>query len=161
MTMLHQWAHQWGVQPEAVADLQRRMGLDSPGLPRGVAEGSNEAAVSVRVRLVAACHGVHLWRNNVGAMPDQTGRWVRFGLCNDSKGMNEAFKSGDLIGCRPVTIEPHMVGWRVGQFVSREVKAAGWHYTGTPRETAQLRWAELVMSLGGDAQFTTGSEAHP
>lgn len=152
MTTLHQWAHQWGVSPEAVADLQQRMGT-APAAP-GDHGGDNEAAVSVRVRLDAARQGVHLWRNNVGAMQDQTGRWVRFGLCNDSKQMNEAFKSGDLIGCRPVTVEPHMVGWRIGQFVSREVKAAGWRFHGTERELAQLKWIELVMSLGGDAQFT-------
>lgn len=155
MTMLHSWAAHWSIPLEAVADLQRRMGLDAAPVVSSH-DGDSEAAASVRVRLSHAREGCHLWRNNVGAMQDESGRWVRFGLANDSKQMNAAFKSGDLIGCRPVVIEPHMVGWRMGQFVSREVKAPGWRFKATEREIAQLRWAELVCSLGGDAQFTTG-----
>jgi len=30
---------------------------------------------------------------------------------------------------------------------------AGWHFLGTKREEAQLRWAELIASMGGDACF--------
>lgn len=155
MTMLYAWAQQWGIPLDAVYDLQRRMGLDAQPVA-GAADGDSETAASVRVKLAAARAGTHLWRNNVGAMQDETGRWMRFGLANDSKRMNEAFKSGDLIGCKPVVIQPHMVGWRMGQFVSREVKAPGWRFKATERELAQLRWIELVCSLGGDAQFTTG-----
>lgn len=155
MTMLYAWAEQWGIPLPAVYDLQRRMGLDAQPVS-GSGVGDSEAAASVRVKLAAARTGCHLWRNNVGAMCDDSGRWVRFGLANDSKQMNEAFKSGDLIGCKPVTIEPRMIGWRIGQFVSREVKAPGWSFKATERELAQLRWVELVCSLGGDAQFTTG-----
>lgn len=154
MTMLHSWAAHWGVPLEAVADLQRRMGLDGHTVAPGT-EGQSEAAVQVRERLRQAQQGVCVWRNNVGALQDQTGRWVRYGLANDSKQMNESFKSGDLIGCRPVTIEPCMVGWRIGQFVSIECKEVGWKYRGTGREPAQLRWLELVASLGGHARFAS------
>jgi hypothetical protein len=49
-----------------------------------------------------------------------------------------------------------MVGYTIGQFVSREIKIPGWKFQNTEREQAQLKWAELIISLGGDACFTTG-----
>lgn len=99
---------------------------------------------------------MRLWRNNVGGTYTEEGSFLRYGLANDSKQMNDAIKSHDLIGIRPVLIEQHHVGKIIGQFVSREVKAAGWKYRGTKREEAQLRWAELIASLGGDACFANG-----
>lgn len=154
MTMLDEWARTWAVSDSALMDLRARMGI-VPGVKLGEVDGG-EAAASVRVRLESARLGITMWRNNVGALEDERGRWVRYGLCNDSKQLNEKVKSGDLIGIRPITITPQMVGYRVGQFVSREMKAPGWKYSGTPREVAQLAWADLVTSLGGDARFTTG-----
>lgn len=155
MTALYTWGAKWGVPLEALHDLQVQMGLAQPATHQPGADGS-EAAVSVQVRLQHARAGVPLWRNNVGALQDPTGRWVRYGLCNDSKALNEKVKSGDLIGCKPVVITQQMVGQRIGQFVSRECKAPGWRYSATDREQAQLAWAELILSLGGDAGFTTG-----
>lgn len=152
--MLDEWAKAWGVSDTAMADLRKRVGIASP-LSGVVVSG--EAGAQVEVRLEAARAGIHLWRNNVGALQDQQGRWVRYGLANDSKALNERVKSADLIGIRPVTIASHMIGWRIGQFVSREIKAPGWRYTGTQRETAQLEWLTLIASLGGDAAFATGS----
>jgi hypothetical protein len=108
------------------------------------------------VRYEAAKHGVSLWRNNVGALVDERGVPVRYGLANDSAALNKRVKSGDLIGIRPVTIEQRHVGRVLGQFVSREVKAANWSWSGNDRELAQLRWAELIVSLGGDAAFVNG-----
>jgi hypothetical protein len=119
----------------------------------------SEAAVTNKIKLAASRKGVRLWRNNVGAGILDGSRFVRFGLGNESSQMNDVIKSGDLIGIKPVTITPDMVGKTIGQFVSLEVKESGWKYRGTEREQAQLRWAELIKSLGGDAQFVTNEGA--
>lgn len=108
------------------------------------------------VRLDAASHGVWLTRNNVGALLDANGRPVRYGLCNETKAQNEAVKSADLVGIKPVLIEQRHVGTTIGQFYSREVKHEGWQYTGTQHEVAQLAWANFINSKGGDARFATG-----
>lgn len=155
MSTIEAWAHAWGIHPAALADLQYRLTLAST--PEHMSGAGGEAGAQVAVRLAAAQQGVALWRNNVGALQDPTGRWVRYGLCNDSKQLNERIKSGDLIGIRPITVVPSMVGTTIGQFVSREIKAPGWSYRGTGREPAQLAWAELVAGLGGDAGFSTGA----
>nr|WP_297388188.1 hypothetical protein [uncultured Roseateles sp.] len=136
-----------------MADLQRQLGME--GTAHDV-PGESEAATSVRVRLEASQKGMRLWRNNVGVLQDETGRPVRYGLANDSPAVNKHIKSADLIGIRPVLIQPQHVGLVLGQFVSREMKEGGWQYKGTEREEAQLRWAQLVASLGGDAAFATG-----
>jgi hypothetical protein len=117
---------------------------------------TSEAYSQSQVRLEAPRAGVTLWRNNVGVLTDLTGRPVRFGLANDSRQLNEALKSSDLIGWRPVLITPGHVGRTIAQFVSRECKAPGWKYTGTDRERAQKAWLDLVAAAGGDSAFATG-----
>ena len=115
----------------------------------------SEGLVQSVVRLHAPRLGETLWRNNVGVLLDATGRPVRYGLANDSKGLNEKLKSADLIGWRPVTITQDMVGRVIGQFISRECKREGWKYTGRAHEPAQLEWARIVNRSGGDARFVT------
>lgn len=164
---LELWAQRWGVPVEALDDLRRLMGVKTDPSPT---PGESEAAIQTRVRLEASEKGARLWRNNVGATPakitttcphcgrssDHTQRPVRYGLCNDSQKMNEYIKSHDLIGIRPIKIQPYHVGQLIGQFVTREIKRADWTWTGTPRELAQMRFAELVLSMGGDAAFAKG-----
>lgn len=116
----------------------------------------SEAAVQALVRLEAAGRGVMLWRNNVGVLLDATGRPVRYGLANDSKALNTALKSGDLIGWRAVTITPDMVGKTIAQFVSRECKPGDWKYRGDAHEKAQKAWTDIINRDGGDACFVTG-----
>lgn len=111
----------------------------------------SESAVQSLIRLEAARKGIWMGRNNVGALKDKTGRVVRYGLANDSAAVNEVVKSADLIGVRKVLITSDHVGKIIGQLVSRECKPVDWVYTGTPREQAQLRWATLINSYGGDA----------
>ena len=147
------WAARWGIPPAAVAELQTRV-LRLDGTP-GSAVGKSEAAVQNAVRLEASRKGGRLWRNNVGAGYSDTGDFLRWGLANDSAQVNRTIKSADLIGLRPVRIEQKHVGLVLGQFVSREIKASGWKYAGTDREVAQLNWATLIGTLGGDARFAT------
>ena len=119
---------------------------------------NNEATVQSLVRLEAARRGWKLFRNNVGVLMDSRGVPVRYGLANDSKQVNAAVKSGDLIGIRPVTITQGMVGSVLGQFVSIECKRAGWKPSpNDEHEKAQMRWAELVLLAGGHAVFSTGA----
>lgn len=116
----------------------------------------SESGISSDIRLEASELGYRLWRNNVGATHTPSGQFIRFGLANDSTQLNRVIKSADLIGIRPILITQEHVGLTIGQFISREVKHPGWVYKGTERERAQLAWAELVNSLGGNACFTTG-----
>lgn len=154
---LHTWAARWNIPLECLRDLQTTLGTYTPTLdPASPAAGKSEAWVQSVVRLEASQKGVKLFRNNVGALKDERGRLVRYGLGNDTAAMNEVLKSADLVGFRSVVILPHHVGHRFAQFTSREVKAPGWQYTGADREAAQLAWANLVNANGGDAAFVTG-----
>lgn len=154
MSVIHQWAVRWSVPMAAIQDLQQRLGLLEIPMPdTGTSHPQSEAWVQSAVRLEATQKGMRLFRNNNGALKDAGGRLVRYGLANDSSAVNKVIKSGDLIGLRPILIGPHHVGYTIGQFVSREVKAADWHYTGTERELAQTNWMNLINSLGGDAAF--------
>ena len=148
---LNQWAIKWGVPLAALEDLRHELGQVSTE-PAPV-EGLSEGAVQNQIRLEASAKGLRLWRNNVGATMDDKGNFIRYGIANDSKQMNNKIKSSDLIGIRPVLITQELVGATLGQFVAREVKEAGWRYSGTPREVAQLAFLNLVLSFGGDARF--------
>lgn len=153
--ILYQWAQRHGVPLAAIRELEALLGaIDRPDV--NVVPGQSEAAVQSLVRLEAANKGVYLWRNNVGGGTLEDGSFVRWGLANDSSQVNAKLKSGDLIGIRPIIVTPQMVGHRVGIFVSREVKAGGWRYSGTDREVAQRNWIDLITAQGGDACFASG-----
>lgn len=122
-------------------------------VPEG--ETASESRVQSLTSLTATARGVWPLRNNSGALLDETGRQVRFGLGNVSKAFNEVMKSSDLVGVEPVVITPGMVGQVIGRFWARECKPEDWHYTGTDREKAQKAFIDKVNSLGGNAAFTT------
>jgi hypothetical protein len=111
-----------------------------------------ETDVSASIRIEGAKRGVVLMRNNSGAF-EAAGRWVRFGLGNDSEALNRVMKSSDLIGL--------MSGWWWGHpavsglFIAVESKPTGWRYRGTDRETAQLAFINHVRRHGGVACFAT------
>jgi hypothetical protein len=98
---------------------------------------SSEQTIQQRIRLALSRGPVRLWRNNTGALRDQRGQLVRYGLCQGS---------ADLIGYRSITVTPEMVGTTIAQFAAVEVKAP----TGrtTPEQEAFLR---LVAEAGGVA----------
>jgi len=156
-SIVHQWATDWGVPQHAAVDLMCRLGLGFEPTTFVELEGWSESAIQSKVRLDAAKAGILPWRNNVGALQDDTGRVVRYGLCNDTEQLNESVKSSDLIGINPVLIKPEHVGTIIGQFWAREVKEYGWKYTGTAHEVAQAKFGQIVLSKGGDFKFTCGS----
>lgn len=171
---LTEWAARWAIPAEALRELAA-LTIVTPEPDDLSGENKTEAYVQSVVRLEAPTRGVYLWRNNVGAgalnnlsdlcdtcaqaVASRGRRIIRWGLANDSKKLNERVKSADLIGIRPITITPDMVGCRIGQFVSRECKREDWNYRGTPEELAQLAWATLINDNGGDAKIVkaTGS----
>lgn len=159
MALLNEWARFWGVPDAALADLRSRLlGVDSQ--PGSADLGVSEASVQSQARVIASQVGMRLWRNNVGVLPQpETGTPIRFGLANDSAQINKVLKSGDLIGIRPFVIQHYHIGSVIGQFVSFEIKRAGWKYSGTDRERAQEAWAALVTSLGGVARFISDPTA--
>ena len=153
-----EWAHQWGIPLAALLDLRQRMGIAADMMPLAqvVGDGGSESRQQSLVRIDAAANGVWLTRNNVGALLDERGVPVRYGLANESKAQNQAVKSADLIGVKPVLIGQHHVGKIIGQFVSRECKHETWRYKGDKHEVAQLAWCNFILSKGGDAAFCTG-----
>lgn len=152
---LEDWALQWGIDPQAIADLRKLYVIEF--YPSGNRTGLSEAALQNQYRFKAAQENCILWRNNVGALLDARGVPVRYGLANESKEMNARIKSGDLIGIRPVQITQSMVGSTIGRFVSAEIKASGWKFSGSTHEVAQQNWIDLVRTLGGEANFITGA----
>jgi hypothetical protein len=91
--------------------------------------GKSEGAVQALVRLEATRKGKRLFRNNVGAGYLQDGSFIRWGLANDSKAVNDVCKSSDLIGISPELITAADVGQPRGRFIAREIKEAGWQYS--------------------------------
>src|SRR5574340_905330 len=132
MTRLHAWSLRHHVSLQALQELHILLTSTVPS--PFTAQGASESYVQARVRLAASQAGEVVWRNNSGVLKDERGVPLRFGLCNESKAVNAHCKSSDLIGIKRVLVTREMVGHTVGIFYAREVKRAGWRYTGTPRE---------------------------
>lgn len=108
-----------------------------------MASSPSEHEIQQRIRLACGRGPVRLWRNNTGALVDQQGRFVRFGLCKGSS---------DLIGLRSLEVTSEMVGQQLAQFVALEVKTA--QGVLSPEQRAFLR---LVKQFGGVAAATAPS----
>lgn len=120
---------------------------------------TSESAAQQQVRLALARMGAQVWRNNSGAYQDESGRWVRYGLANDSAQLNAQIKSSDLIGGTPLVIQPHHVGQTIAVLTAIECKKPGWHLTpGDKRGQAQKRFIDLVVGIGGFGGFATGPD---
>lgn len=116
----------------------------------------NENAVAQRLQLEAANAGLHLWRNNVGVLIDDTGRPVRYGLANESPAVNKRIKSSDYIGVTPVLITPDLFGRILGVFTAFETKASDWTFKPSDdRAVAQMRFHDIVRGVGGFAGFVS------
>jgi hypothetical protein len=154
MNDLYQWAIRHHVSAAAVQDLMALFGAHiDAGQPTTHAVGRSEAAIQNNVRLEAARKGMRLWRNNNGALKDERGVPVRYGLANDTAAVNKVIKSSDLIGIDASPITPVDVGQPRGRLVAIECKEAGWVYTGTEREVAQMNFIRIVNAMGGRALF--------
>lgn len=154
------WAVKHHVGLDALGELYAAFG-HLPELANGVIEGDAENKVQGNLRLAAPQLGFQLFRNNVGAIKDERGVPVRYGLANDSAALNKVVKSSDLIGWRSETwLHPEtFLPTKVARFVAIECKRADWpgYNPEDPHERAQQRWLELVVSSGGIGRFSTGA----
>ena len=119
-----------------------------------------ETDIQSMIRVAAANRHSALWRNNNGACRDDTGRMIRYGLGNDSKKLNEVWKSSDLIGITPVMIGPEHVGRVIGVFTAVEVKRESWRKPENKRDRAQEAFLADVLRYGGIAMFANSVEAY-
>jgi hypothetical protein len=101
---------------------------------------SDERRIQSEIQLAAGSGPARLWRNNVGALKDQAGQLVRYGLCPGSS---------DLIGFRTVVITPEMVGQRVAIFAAVEVKDRA---RPTEQQTAFIHLVQQAGGLAGIAR---------
>jgi len=97
----------------------------------------SESVIQNKIMIALNKGATRVFRNNVGAYKGTQGQWIEFGL---RKG------SGDLIGWKTIEITPEMVGTKIAQFLSVEVKSK----TGKIREE-QLNWQKQVQNSGGIA----------
>lgn len=151
MSDFEQWCRRWGCSGQALTELQAI--LSPERFTQRMADPStSESAVQNDVRLLAPRQGGAMWRNNNGAFKDDAGRWVRYGLGNDSKPLNEKWKSSDLIGITKV--KATYVGQEFGVFTAAEIKTPGWKLLPSDkRGHAQSNFMNTVSTLGGIAGF--------
>lgn len=123
-----------------------------------------ETDVQNLTRLAVQAAGGVAWRNNRGALPDERGIPVRFGLANDSSQIDRTFKTGDLVGIYPETRQAWgytdgkfgpLPATLTGIFCMWECKPPGWRWRGTDREVAQWNAIKYVRERGGRAGFVT------
>ena len=95
----------------------------------------SEQELQQRIRLALGQGPVRLWRNNVGALRDERGRLVTYGLCRGSS---------DLIGLRQLIIGPEHLGQHLAVFAAIEIKAKRGRVT-----AEQEQFLAAVQQLGG------------
>lgn len=152
MNPLEKWAKRHGISQMALFELY---GLFQPdGKPHE--DGVSESATSKECELIAARAGQRLFRNNSGALKNEHGVMIRYGLGNTSQKINNVMKSSDYIGIKTVIITPDMVGSKIGQFMAIEMKRPDWHMTPSDkRAQAQATFGVVVENAGGIFSFIT------
>ena len=97
----------------------------------------SEQALQQQIRLELGRGAVRLWRHNVGALRDERGRLVSYGLCRGSS---------DLIGLRRHVIGPEHLGQSLAVFCALEIKSK----RGQPT-AEQQQFLAMVQAFGGHA----------
>lgn len=159
---LTEWAERFNIGPDALFSLYQILTIPLWDSNLAPYDKMPEKHVQDMIRCVSGAHEhAYLWRNNVGATQTPDGRMIRYGLCNESKKLNQRFKSSDLIGGTPVTVTADMVGKRVMIFTAVEVKKADWKPgSDTQRERGQLRFINAVRAAGGFGFFCRDSAVY-
>ena len=151
---LKDWQARWGhhIPAQALAELKAIL---SPAMPlTAPTSRHSEAAGAAQIRLAAGRAGAPLWRNNRGGAYDETGRFIRYGLGNESVKLNDTWKSSDYIGMLPVVVQPSHVGRTFGVFLAVETKPTPWRLTpGDKRGQAQAAFIQSVRGFGGVGGF--------
>lgn len=115
-----------------------------------------ESVVQSEIRAYAGEQGILLWRNNVGACNDETGRMIRYGLGNDSAQVQRRLKSSDLIGLADFDYElptdPPVKARTRGVFLAVECKAEGWRFPNSWRGVTPEHAEERGLVRGDAAQ---------
>ncbi len=96
-----------------------------------------ESDIMRLIQMKASALGARLFRNNVGALQNIQGMWVKFGL---------GVGTSDLIGWRTRVITTDMVGKSVAIFTAIEVKSQAGKLTAEQRD-----FLAAVRASGGIA----------
>ena len=98
----------------------------------------------IRLGISSRCDDVVTFRNHAGALRDQRGKMVTFGLSPGSP---------DLVGWKTVEVTADMIGQRLAVFVGIEVKMPG----EKPRAD-QAHWLAQLEQAGGVAGVATSTD---
>lgn len=98
-----------------------------------------ESSLYTPIILKATQLGSRLFRNNVGALKNERGQWVRYGVANPG--------GSDMIGIAPCVVTESMVGLTVGILLAVEVKPD----RGSKASAPQRAFLEFVKKMGGIA----------
>lgn len=97
-----------------------------------------------------------MWVNKSGALTDENGRMIRYGLGHSSAQQVRSWASSDLIGITPTLITQDMVGYYLGVFTAYEVKHPDWKLQPSDaRAHAQAKYMQIVREACGYAGFVT------
>lgn len=141
---------------ERCIEERARMNVYQDSLATLEQRATEESDIEQIINMFAPTQNCILMRNNSGALPDENGRPVRYGLGNISKQMNEVLKSSDEIGMTSVIITPEMVGQKIAVFTAVECKKPGWKFNPKDkRESAQKNFIDMVLNAGGYAGFAS------
>lgn len=151
-----EWVARWNLPPQAIREYYELYQVPEGKNDRTV--GFSEAAIQGElVRCANPSIDTALWRNNMGAATDESGRLIRYGLGHVSKKFNLDWKSSDLIGITPIVVTARHVGYRLGVFTAVEVKEPGWTKPTNEHERGQANFLASVISKGGIGMFATDS----